>query len=325
MRTKSAIISILVLAIIISVAIFFFNINNRSTFPSAKVIHTDIENAVQQCEKAKISEQDECYLVLASKSFSFVSLNKSMSICEKIGDINTKKFCYSQIYNYEKTNASTDMMILWDMCKKSETEDCKNYILFTFMPQIIKEKPEDVFEFCKLIDSDKEFCFQQVSQFLAYKDMNKAIEACSLIDFENDRLICYNQILLNIPERVNKYPDESISVCKTFSLNVDSCFENIAYTLRDNQPVKAVSVCKLIRDSFREEGCYNTIWLNVPSYVQSNPELSIEICGRYKSSNAGCYQSIAKSLSETSKSWARRACEEIEDEGGRNWCLEMYS
>lgn len=306
------------------IVLFVFNMNNRNTFPAAKVIRADIESAVQKCENMKDSLQDECYHLVAAKSLSLISLNDSIALCERVRDASFKKDCYTQLYNREKTNVSTDMMMLWDMCKKSETENCQNYILFTFIPQIIKEKPEDVFEFCKGIDSNEEFCFQQVSKFLAYKDMNKAIEACSLIDFENDRLICYNQILFDISERVNEYPDESISVCKTFSLNVDSCFERIAYAIRDNQPIKAVSACKLIEDSFREEGCYDTIWLNVPSYVQSDPELSIDICSRYKSSNAGCYQSIARSLSETSASWARRACEEIEDEGSRNWCLEMY-
>ena len=325
MKTKQIVILILALAAIIFAAVFLFNINNRNIFPAAKVIQTDIESAVQQCENMKDSLQDECYHLVATKSISSTNLNESIFLCEKIVDASFKQDCYNGIYEYARLKADTDIITIESICTKiNQREPCENYLTFTILPQIITDNPENALDFCRKIIFNQNFCFEQVSQSLAKEDIAKAIEACSLIDLEKDRLVCYNQILLDVPERVNEYPDESISVCQTFSLNVDSCFERIAYALRDSQPVKAVSVCKLIKDSFKEEGCYDTIWLNVPSYVQSDPELSIEICSRYKSSNAGCYQSIARSLSETSKSWARRVCEEIEDEGGRNWCLEMY-
>ena len=307
------------------IVLFVFNMNNRNTFPAAKVIQTDIESAVQQCENMKDSLQDECYHLVATKGLSSTNLNESIFLCEKIGDASFKQDCYNGIYEYARLKADTDIITIESICTKiNQREPCENYLTFTILPQIITDNPENALDFCRKIIFNQNFCFEQVSQSLAKEDIAKAIEACQSITAENDRLNCYNQILLDVPERINEYPDESISVCQTFSLNVDSCFERIAYALRDSQPVKAVSVCKLIKDSFKEEGCYDTIWLNVPSYVQSDPELSIEICSRYKSSNAGCYQSIARSLSETSKSWARRVCEEIEDEGGRNWCLEMY-
>jgi len=179
--------------------------------------------------------------------------------------------------------------------------------------------PEKVLFLCNEITEEKNYCYERAVSLLKNKEFLRALSLCQKVENKNS---CYNQLLLSVSEKVKEYPDQSVEACKIVGENVDSCLNNVAWVIKIAHPNKALDVCAEIDDYIMEEGCYQSVWFNIPNNVRSDFELSLELCNKFISTSRDqCYSNLADTMLDVSKSSARIACSNIHDNDKREYCL----
>ncbi len=318
--------------IILALVLFFVsgfitgNVSVNVNGPSPKDIEKDVDSALSGCAR-DANQKDMCYSLVVSKGVDFLETGKMLEICGMVTSGETADMCFWTVSEHLYDGGSKDAKLLNSICLKIKSKDtrnsCQEKILLNIIPGI--SDFESVSQTCSTFqENGKSVCFNTLAQSLADSDIDKAIEACGFLN-EDEKKACYNTILLFVSEKVNAYPDKAISLCGDLQSNVDKCYLELGIDLRDKHPDKAVESCRKIEDSFKRGDCYNSAWLSVPEYIRSDPELSIELCVETKTDYmSSCLHSIARHVSKDSKSDAREACNKIDDEGERNWCLEEY-
>ncbi len=319
MKTIGIILLTVIITIVALVVVFggVFIVGNAvfSTKIVKPNLEAGIDNAILDC-KSKNENIDLCYLFVfqEAKMSNSLSFNESIKICDMISYPISEQ-CYGELLNDVK-----DTRQIIDICKKLSDDynkmQCRNKIYSIITNS---DNPETILFLCTQITEEKSYCYERVITIIKDKDILRALSLCSKVENKNS---CYHSLLLGISERVKKYPDKAIETCKIIGENVDSCLNNVAWNIKISHPNKALNACSYIDDYVMKEGCYQSVWFAIPNNVRSDFELSLDLCDGFISANSDqCYFNVADIMLDVSRSSAKVACVNIQNEDQQKYCL----
>lgn len=216
----------------------------------------DSKKAVEVCNEFKDDQKfrEHCYAGIISNSES-VDINVKLSMCAaKTGT--DKDNCYR--------SASEELQITQpaksvELCKKISDLNTKNSCLNNFIgsPELIKANPTLAVSICGSLTL-KSNCYNNVARTLSGTDPKQAAAVCQKLSDDVQISDCYGNVWFAFNDIVVQNYDFTISLCNILALKKVDCLRRASSAFTNVDKTKAEAICKLITDS-SSSGCLQEV------------------------------------------------------------------
>lgn len=301
---------------------FFMGFVGMPPTLSAEEIAADPDKAAEGCANSMKQLRDMCYYGIAPKMAESWP-DKAVQACSNISDSQTAGGCYMAVADVVY---DTDPNIAVNACAAIENvrnrDGCYSNV-FLRTGRILTNASLAI-AICEKLSDEQDSCYSNIARTLRGTDPDEGVRACQNVKDKYIQYDCFGEAFLRLPDIIKANPDKAIDVCRMLAVSRDSCFYDVANTLRSANPDKAILSCDEMADVLDRDNCYNSVWIGVQSTVQKYPDESILICAKWSTNNDECYWDVARALSAVNKNKAVEACKKITDASQRKGCRENY-
>jgi len=301
---------------------FFMGFVGMPSTLSAEEVAADPDKAMEGCANAMKQLRDMCYYGIAPKMAESWP-DKAVQSCNKISDSQTAGGCYMAVADVVYDTDPDSAVNACAAIENAGNRDGCYRTVFLKTNRILTNSSLSI-SICEKLSDEQDSCYSNIARTLRGTDPDEGVRACQNIKDKYSQYDCFGESFLRLPDIVKANPDKAIEVCKMLTVNRDSCFYDVARTLRSTNPDKAILACDEMADVLNRDNCYGEVWTRVQSTVQKYPDESISICAKWSTNNDDCYWDVARALSAVNKNKAVEACKKITDASQRNGCKENY-
>jgi len=170
-------------------------------------------------------DKDNCYRGIADSLWE-TQPSKSLEICKKISDSNTKNGCLNN---------------------------------FMGSPELIKANPTIAEEVCSSSSlTMKSNCYNNLAQTLSGVDPKQGALICQKLSDDVQISNCYQNAWFSFDSVILQNYDFAISLCNILTLKKDDCLRRTSEVFSNSDKAKAEAICKLMSAS-ASSGCLNNI------------------------------------------------------------------
>jgi hypothetical protein len=184
-------------------------------------VSVDIKLAM--CALKTGMDKDNCYRNVAEELLA-INTSRSMEICNKISDKNTKDACLNN---------------------------------FLSSPELVKINPSLAVSICDSLTL-KSRCYNDVARALSGSDPKQAVEICKKLGDDVQISDCYGNVWFYSNTLVVENYNFTITMCNILTLKKDDCLRRIVSVFIDIDRTRAAEVCRLMSAS-SSNGCLQEV------------------------------------------------------------------